>query len=353
MNQKELLSLLSSTLLDILPELRQICHARFLTSDTNHQVFYFEALNDQGILQRLVIRAPLIDNGRYKLKRLLREHKLLQHLYQEGFYRIPQAFYHGYPSTSFSFPIAVQSYIVGHDLKKVTFEQITELAYILHKLHAFNGHPYLTSILTANNTWYEVASIVLQHQRQWINTVFSAQPSAELMRLAPLLNEVFTKVAFSVESCPTCFQQPIGSISLIHGDLGSHNFRLAEDGIYLLDWELASSGDPAYDVAFLFQSDDFSRQERSTFISAYWEQSDDKLLGSFLDRVAVYEHIAAWQQVFWSARELTKTVPRTLPPQRTDKYYSIFHRSLMAIDPDLLSQAEAILAFPRQEETSE
>ena len=63
-------------------------------------------------------------------------------------------------------------------------------------------------------------------------------------------------------------------LSFIHGDINKDNMLATNGGIYLLDWELATYGDLAYEIAMHFILMKYSSEERTYFL--------DKLCTSIL-----------------------------------------------------------------------
>ena len=55
-------------------------------------------------------------------------------------------------------------------------------------------------------------------------------------------------------------------LTFIHGDLHTNNLVLNADNIYIIDWEMATIGDLAYELAIHFILMDYSEKEQNNFI---------------------------------------------------------------------------------------
>lgn len=88
-----------------------------------------------------------------------------------------------------------------------------------------------------------------------------------------------------------------------HGDL--HHFNLIEiDGLMqLIDWELSSLDDPAYDIARLFSVDNFNAEQKSFFINVYQNAFDIFLSKQKIEhlkqRIQLFEPLNHFAIVVW------------------------------------------------------
>ncbi|MGC1854455.1 MAG: phosphotransferase [Candidatus Aquirickettsiella sp.] len=89
-----------------------------------------------------------------------------------------------------------------------------------------------------------------------------------------------------------------------HGDL--HHFNLIEVAgtMQLIDWELSSIADPAYDIARLFSVDNFNAEQKEIFINAYKNAFDiflsEETIKHLTERIQLFEPLNHFSIVVWS-----------------------------------------------------
>ncbi len=93
-----------------------------------------------------------------------------------------------------------------------------------------------------------------------------------------------------------------------HGDL--HHSNLIETGgtMQLIDWEVSSLEDPAYDIARLFCVSDFNEENRKIFLDSYQRSGkitlDENEIRSLKQRIQLFEPINYFSIVLWAKFEL-------------------------------------------------
>jgi 5-methylthioribose kinase len=74
---------------------------------------------------------------------------------------------------------------------------------------------------------------------------------------------------------------------LVHGDLSPKNILVGAEGIWVLDWEVAHFGSPAFDLSFMLTHLILKTVHCPQFASAY-EEFADTFLGSYRESVASF-----------------------------------------------------------------
>lgn len=88
-----------------------------------------------------------------------------------------------------------------------------------------------------------------------------------------------------------------------HGDLHHYNLIKVAGGMQLIDWELSSIADPAYDIARLFSVDNFNAEQKSFFINTYQNAFDIFLSKQKIEhlkqRIQLFEPLNHFSIVVW------------------------------------------------------
>ncbi|WP_342228289.1 phosphotransferase [Rickettsiella endosymbiont of Rhagonycha lignosa] len=88
-----------------------------------------------------------------------------------------------------------------------------------------------------------------------------------------------------------------------HGDL--HHFNLIENNGYLqlMDWELSSMEDPAYDISRLFCVTEFNAEQKELFLKTYkhaYINLSDGDIKNLIKRIFLYESLNLYSIVTWA-----------------------------------------------------
>ena len=112
------------------------------------------------------------------------------------------------------------------------------------------------------------------------------------------------------------------TLALLHGDIGPGNVLWGPDPV-LIDWEYTRLGDPADEIAYLFDQNGLSEPQRHAFWDGYRQAvSSQSRLADVIDRVGWWEPITLLGSTLWwverwvrrteldTVREVDPGVPR-------------------------------------------
>ena len=93
-----------------------------------------------------------------------------------------------------------------------------------------------------------------------------------------------------------------------HGDLHHSNLVEINGNVQLIDWEVSSVEDPAYDIARLFCVSDLNEENRTIFLDCYQQSGEITLseneIASLRQRIQLFEPINYFSIVLWAKFEL-------------------------------------------------
>ena len=87
-------------------------------------------------------------------------------------------------------------------------------------------------------------------------------------------------------------------LALLHGDIAPGNV-LWHTGPVLIDWEYSRLGDPADEIAYLFDQNGLSRQQRDAFWTGYREEDGGQADLRVIERVEWWEPLALFGSTLW------------------------------------------------------
>jgi aminoglycoside phosphotransferase (APT) family kinase protein len=92
-----------------------------------------------------------------------------------------------------------------------------------------------------------------------------------------------------------------GALALLHGDIGPGNILWSPDPV-LIDWEYARLGDPADEIAYLFDQNGLTPYQREAFWHGYQESvSSQPPLAHVIERVDWWEPVTLLGSTLWWA----------------------------------------------------
>lgn len=112
----------------------------------------------------------------------------------------------------------------------------------------------------------------------------------------------FTKIfkTFKKASFKNEFLKKEINFSFLHGELTKEHFLIKKSNLYIIDWELSEFGDPAYDLAYLFNSINFKLIKK--FLDSYKKYI--KVENSFLKRIQFYKYLSYILDIFYGLKNI-------------------------------------------------
>lgn len=283
-----------------------------LARRSHHLVYVLHAKASDGRAIDLVARIPK-NNKPSRQAALYREHIVLRLLGDKGFKYAPRALMYDCEFETLQLPYAIQTYVPSTPMQYLSADDAVRLAAEVAEVHDIDcgqllelGVPYCPS-----PEMY--ISIEMRHLRSWMRRT---------IEWAFGKDDTSKTLLGSLESGLEAVEQDLASGSsggwsdlllptLIHGDLGLHNLGKNQDVIELYDWELATIGDPAYEIAKLFHADSSTGSEQQeSFLNEYRRKVRRQAATDyFARRVPVYEGIVALQNAIWAISQAVERLP--------------------------------------------
>lgn len=189
--------------------------------------------------------------------------------------------------------ILFEEKIEGETVKEFDKDQIERLALALADLHSIELNAYgkpLTKRRKGTRMDYLLDGIETIHK--------IAEPFASQTEATDLINQSLVKIKNQANKAPAAFSDT--NFTLIHFDLSKNNIIYAkEDGDpVIVDWEQASAGDNAMDIAKLFLKSDFDAGQKQDFLNVY-KSNQIKDDPHFHERLNVYEIFVLVNSLIW------------------------------------------------------
>lgn len=89
-----------------------------------------------------------------------------------------------------------------------------------------------------------------------------------------------------------------GPAALLHGDIGPGNLLWAGEPV-LIDWEYARGGDPADELAYLFDQNGLGPQQREAVWTGYRMVGTDRPLDALQERIGWWEPVQLLGSALW------------------------------------------------------
>lgn len=101
------------------------------------------------------------------------------------------------------------------------------------------------------------------------NEVYRAQ--RESLKSLPEFEDEFEPLELTLQHHLAGSGHDVSSQELVpsHGDLSPGNCLVDQDRIWLIDWEYSGMSEPAWDIAYAIQENDFSVDQEQQFLGAY------------------------------------------------------------------------------------
>jgi thiamine kinase-like enzyme len=181
------------------------------------------------------------------------------------------------------------------ELNSASLGEIEQLAAIVAWVHERPagdlGEPLAASddlVSYAQDRWQSILS-----RLEWARDPLSAALQARLMQAAHWLAARF-EASRGAQSFRT--DEPL---ALLHGDIGPGNVLWSRDPV-LIDWEYTRLGDPADEIAYLFDQNALTERQRQAFWDGYRHHLSTQLqVAHVIDRVDWWEPVTLLGSTLW------------------------------------------------------
>lgn len=249
-------------------------------------------------------------------------------------------------SSWFETPAMCMQFIRGHkrDLSSASSAELERLGSLTGSLHTLPGDD-LTRWLGPTTTLSDHAEDRLQSilsGMAWVRDPLPAPIRDRLSRAAESLER-----SWAVWQDTGTFATQGENLVLLHGDPGPGNILWGPDPV-MIDWEYARLGDPADEIAYLFDQNDLDGPRRQAFWRGYRDRvgSHSPLAGRD-DRVSWWEPVTLLGSTLWWVERWTRriegTAAGTIDPAASrdpDYYFAHIIRRLDRLDSRTISRRE-------------
>ncbi|HTT90286.1 MAG TPA: aminoglycoside phosphotransferase family protein [Acidimicrobiales bacterium] len=198
----------------------------------------------------------------------------------------------------FRTPSMCMQFVAGHqtDLGSAAAEQIELLGSVVARVHGCPAEVLVHGQATADNlaTYAEARLRSILSTLRWLHEPVPAAVQSGLMGAANLVQKSWEEA----RDAP-CFRSG-ASLALLHGDIAPGNILWGPHPV-LIDWEYSRLGDPADEIAYLFDQNGLTLSQRSAFWLGYEQafSGGQALFGQVLDRVKWWEPLALLGSALW------------------------------------------------------
>lgn len=246
---------------------------------------YIAETKEEKFLIRLS-KARLDGKGKptWAIKHINREYKALKAV--ENIETEQKVYYKDTSCNIVSRPFIIIRYIEGKPIKRLSINELKELAALLskiHKIHHINGIRE-ESILSYNRHYVKrrVKGLLKPDIRIYFNSSFVSQ----------LENAYKIFVGIKLKKF---------RLSLIHGDVGKDNLIKSKNRIILIDWEHARLAEPQFDIATALERFNLQGRRKKLFLSEYIKNG-----GQSLKDLKKYQMIRSFDRLLWALWEYVK-----------------------------------------------
>ena len=196
----------------------------------------------------------------------------------------------GYTKSS---PMIFEKKIEGLPIKKVDDTIVKQLADALSKIHSIKLNSYGKPLAERKSgTKYD-------YLKDGINILRNNLSSLTITEeISSFIDKIIIKIENQAENNKDAFDKR--DFTLIHFDLNYNNIlKKSNDGkLVIIDWEQASAGDNAMDLAKMFFKLDFNESQKKQFLSRY-EKELEKKDDSLQDRLKIYQPLVILNSLLW------------------------------------------------------
>ena len=249
-------------------------------------------------------------NRKHDSERGVNENVALRLSRIRGFKNAPQLKGYLQPST-----ILFEEKIEGETVKQFDKDHIERLALALADLHSIKLNAYGRPFTKRKK------GTCMNYLLDGIETLHKiAEPLAGQTEAMELINRSLDKIKNMANKSNDAFLST--NFTLIHFDLSKNNILYSKkDGApVIIDWEQASAGDNAMDIAKLFLKSTFDTVQKQDFLKVY-ESYQTKKDPYFQERLKVYEPFVLINSILWRLGVL-RDMPQQMSSDNEDQFYN-------------------------------
>lgn len=220
--------------------------------------------------------------------------------------------------------------IDGHPIENFDQNTIPQLAESLAKIHSIELNAF-GKPLTQRVHGTKIDCLNSEIEKSKNKLALTPGNSETLLLISQALEKISEKAKNKTDS----FQD--GDFTLIHFDLNRNNILQDNNSnkIILIDWEQASAGDNAMDIAKLFLKLNFDDEQKKIFLSSYTDsltKKDEHLT----ERLESYEPFVLINSILWRLSVLNNTPLESASKNEKDFYERV--RANLNVEVDTLKK---------------
>ena len=221
---------------------------------------------------------------------LFKEYKTIKFLRNKKFYFTPRAFIKRIKKR----PFLVQKYIKdsSSSLNVNDFNRTYLLGKAIAKLHNIKQNQKRNFFINLKDC--------INFSKKLLENCFFLQDKIRNMGFLEEYKQIYGKYNLFIKTTEKeeIFKEN-GHYSFIHGELNSQNILFYKKKIFIIDWESSGYGDPAYDIASLFNMPLFPKK---VFISFY--KKFVKISDNLLRKVFFYQQLIIIKYMCYTLRDI-------------------------------------------------
>ena len=249
-------------------------------------------------------------NPEYDSERGANENVALRLLRIRDFKNAPKLMGYLQPST-----ILFEEKVEGETVEQFDEDHIERLAFALADLHSIKLNAY-GKPFTKRKKGSRMDCLI-----DGIETLQEiSEPFADQTETASLINQSIAKMGAMAHESSDAFSDT--NFTLVHFDLNKNNILYSKkDGSpVIIDWEQASAGDNAMDIAKMFLKLNFNTEQEQDFLETY-ESCQANQDPHFQKRLEVYKPFVLINSIIWRLRVL-HDMPQQMTSENESQFYS-------------------------------